>query len=361
MRIAEIGSTGVTLTELGFGGGGLGDLWVRITDAQAQETLQAAWAGGVRYFDTAPYYGAGLSEQRLGRFLQSRPRDAFAMSTKVGRVLRAPRDPAGFAGDALWAGGLPFDHVWDFSYDGVLRSYEDSLQRLGLNRVDLLVIHDLDTHHHQGAELEAKWASLGQSGWRALSELRAAGIVGALGAGINVVGAGSGAGAGAGAGDIARFLDTCELDFFIVAGRYTLLDQTALDDLALCARHGVDAIVGAVFNSGILGDGPGPGAHFNYQPAPPEVVERARRLAEVCAAHDVPLRAAAIQFPLAHPVVRAVLSGPVTPAEARDSLRSYERSIPDGLWRDLRAEGLIAPGAPTPDQPPAREPLREVP
>jgi D-threo-aldose 1-dehydrogenase len=354
MKTRGIRQTGVALTELGFGGGGLGELFAKVADTQADETLLASWDGGVRFFDSAPFYGAGLSEHRVGRFLRGRARSEFVVSTKVGRVLRAPSDPASWAGGGIWTGGLPFDHVWDFTYGGVMRSYEDSLQRLGLNRVDILVIHDLDTHHHQGAELTDKWNDLETSGWRALEELRAAGAVGALGAGINVVGRGDVV------GDIPRFLDCFDLDFFILAGRYTLLDQPALDELALCRERGVDAIVGAVFNSGVLASGAVDGATFNYQPAPADVLDKTARLAAICDRHDVPLRAAAIQFPLAHPTVRSVLSGPITAAEARDSISAYERTIPAALWHELRAEGLIAEAAPTPDGEPAREPVKEV-
>jgi D-threo-aldose 1-dehydrogenase len=355
VRSAEIGSTGVTVTELGFGGGGLGELWVKVSDDQAWATLEAAWDGGIRFFDTAPFYGFGLSEHRLGRFLRGQERSEFTASTKIGRILRAPRDPAAWKGDGLWIGGLPFDQVWDFTYDGVMRSYEDSLQRLGLNRVDMLVIHDLDTWQFQGAELEAQWSSLRESGWRALAELRAAGIIGAVGAGVNVVGTGADK-----VSDVSRFIDTCELDFIIIAGRYTLLDQTALDDLSLCRRQGVDAIVGAVFNTGILSRGAGQPATFDYQAAPPGIIERAERLAEVCERHDVPLRAAAIQFPLAHDAVRSVLSGPVTPDEARDSLDAFEHRIPEALWDELRGEGLIAEGAPTPKGRAPHDSPREV-
>jgi D-threo-aldose 1-dehydrogenase len=342
VRTGEIGSTGVELTELGFGGGGLGELWVKVPDEQGWATMETAWDGGIRFFDTAPFYGAGLSEHRLGRFLRSRPREEFRVCTKIGRILHPPRDPAAFD-SGIWAGGLQFEHVFDYSYDGVMRSYEDSLQRLGLNRVDMLVIHDLDTWQHEGADLEAKWASLRDSGWRALAELRDAGIIGAIGAGVNLVGTGADT-----VSDVARFIDTCDLDFIIIAGRYTLLDQTALRDLALCREHGIDAIVGAVFNTGILSRGPGQPATFDYQAAPPEIIARADHLDAVCRRHDVPLRAAAIQFPLAHDVVRSVLSGPVAPAEARDSLEAYDHPIPEALWQELRAEGLIAGGAPTP-------------
>jgi D-threo-aldose 1-dehydrogenase len=339
----EIRQTGVELTELGFGGGGLGELFLKVSEAQAEETLAAAWDGGQRFFDSAPFYGAGLSEHRVGRFLRERPRGEFVASTKVGRVLRPPRDPAAWKGGGIWIGGLPFDHDWDFTRDGIMRSHQDSLQRMGLNRVDMLVIHDLDSHHHDDEARARHWGDLEASGWKALAQLRDSATVGAVGAGINVVGT-----EGDVEGDIHRFLDRFDLDFFIIAGRYTLLDQSALDDIELCRSRGVDIIVGAVFNSGILAHGPVAGATFNYQIAPPELLERTARLAAVCERHGVPLRAAAMQFPLAHETVRAVLSGPISADEARESLRAYDLAIPAALWEELRAEGLIAEGAPTP-------------
>src|ERR1700681_1469745 len=187
MKTREIGTTGVVLTELGFGGGGLGELFVQVSDAQAAATLASSWAGGVRFFDSAPYYGGGLSEHRIGRFLRERPRNDFAISTKVGRLLRAPEDPAAWQGDGCWVGGLPFDQHFDYSYDAIMRAHEDSLQRFGLNRVDLLVIHDLDRQHHAVPEFANHWATLQKSVWRALAELRSSGVVGAIGSGINAV------------------------------------------------------------------------------------------------------------------------------------------------------------------------------
>ena len=293
MNRREIGSTGVALTELGFGGGGLGELFVKVPDEQAEETLGTSWQGGVRFFDTAPYYGGGLSEHRLGRFLGRQARADFVVSTKVGRLLRAPKDPASWEGDGFWIGGLPFDQAFDYSFDAMMRSHEDSMQRLGLNRIDMLVLHDLDQQHHEPADFEAHWRTLEQSGWRALEELRSSGAVGAVGVGMNSV------------DEIPAVLDACDPDFLVLAGRYTLLDQSAFPDgFARCATQGVDLIVGAVFNSGILSQSAAQGSTFDYQPAPPELLARAAALREVCDRHGVPLRAAAIQFPLGHSAVR---------------------------------------------------------
>ncbi len=337
MRTTEIRKTGVRVSELGFGGGGLGELFTRITDRDADETLAEMWGGGVRYYDTAPLYGRGLSELRVGRHLRGQERDAFAVATKIGRVLRAPADPGGWAADPFWAGGLPFDYDFDYSYDAVMRSHADSLQRFGLNRIDVLVIHDLDTFTLDAATLEEHWGALERSGWRALEELRASGTVGAIGLGINPL------------GEIPRFLDAFDLDFAMVVGQYTLLDQAAHPVvLADCRRRGVDVVLAATFNSGILAQGPVPGATFNYQPADGAAIDRVARLTAVCERHGVPLQAAAIQFPLAHPVVRTVLVGPITAAQARENVRAYEHPIPGELWDELRDEGWIAQGAPTP-------------
>ena len=339
MKTREIGSTGVRLTELGFGGGGLGDLFVKVTDAQAEAALETAWAGGVRFFDSAPYYGGGLSEHRVGRFLRERPRAEFAVCTKIGRLLRPPKDPATFTGDDFWIGGLPFEQVFDYSYDATMRAHEDSLQRFGLNRVDMLVIHDLDSQHHDGEAFARHWATLERSGWRALEELRSAGVIGAIGGGVN------------GVDEIPQLLDAFDLDFVILAGRYTLLDQSSFPGaLSRCAQQGVHVIAGAVFNSGILSQAAAQGQTFDYQPAPPELLARAAGLAEVCERHGVPLRAAAIQFPLAHPLVRSVLTGPISPEQAQGSLDAYAYEIPTALWQELRAEHLLVEGVPTPDQ-----------
>jgi D-threo-aldose 1-dehydrogenase len=342
MRAREIGSTGVALTELGFGAGGLGELFVEVSDTQAEETMLTSWAGGVRFLDTAPYYGGGLSEHRVGRFLRQRERAEFVVSTKVGRLLRAPEDPANWRGDGFWIGGLPFDQVFDYTFDGIMRSHEDSLQRLGLNRIDMLVLHDLDEQHHEASEFTRHWQTLRSSGWRALDELRGSRQVGAIGVGMNSV------------DDIPMVLDACAPDFLVLAGRYTLLDQSAFPDgFSRCAAQGVDVVVGAVFNSGILSEAAVQGSTFDYQPAPPQVLARAARLREVCTRHNVPLRAAAIQFPLAHPAVRSVLTGPISAAEARESLEAYAHAIPDALWQDLRAEQLLTDGAPTPGSSPS--------
>ena len=228
----NLGSTGVPLTQLGFGGAPLGDLFEIISETQAQTTLQGAWDAGLRYFDTAPFYGYGKSEHRFGHFLRQQPRNEFVLSTKIGRVLRATRDPDNFD-QGMWAGGLPFDLYFDYSYDGIMRSYEDSLQRLSLNSVDLLLIHDLDhLFHVNDTRINAHMIQLGTSGWRALEELRSSGQIKGVGAGVNAL------------GTIPRFLEMVDLDFFIVAMPYTLLDQDVLDaEFPQCEERGVGVVI----------------------------------------------------------------------------------------------------------------------
>ncbi|HEX5080131.1 MAG TPA: aldo/keto reductase [Geminicoccaceae bacterium] len=335
---SKLGNTEVEVTRLGFGGGTLGDPVEAIAQAQADLTVETAYAAGIGYFDTSPFYGNGKSEHRLGRVLRGKPRDSFALSTKVGRVYRRPADPASFT-QTRWAGGLPFEWHFDYSRNGVLRSYEDSLMRLGMTSVDALLIHDLDPRHHKTEENVA--GALAQlevgGGYAALDELRRRGEIGAIGAGINLVGM------------IPRFLERFDLDFFLVAMPYTLLDQPALaDELPLCAERGVSVVIGAVFASGILAQGPGEGALYAYRPAERAEIERTRRLKAVCDRHAVPLIAAALQFPLGHPAVASVIPGPNSAAQLRANLRAMRQPIPADLWAELKAAKLIDPAAPTP-------------
>ncbi len=334
----HLGKTRGEVTRLGFGGGTLGDPVEVIDEARADLTVEAAYAAGIGHFDTSPWYGNGKSEHRLGRVLRTKPRGSFVLSTKVGRVYFRPQDPATFS-QARWAGGLPFDFRFDYTRGGVLRSYEDSLARLGLNSVDALLIHDLDLRHQKTEDgVRAAFDQLDAGGgYAALAELKAGGHIGAIGAGINH------------SGMIPRFLERFELDFFLVAMPYTLLDQPALaEELPLCLERGVSVVIGAVFASGILAGGPGEGALYAYQPAEPGVLERTRRIAAVCARHGVPLAAAALQFPLHHPAVANVIPGPNSPAQVRANLQHMRRLIPADLWLELKAERLIDPAAPTP-------------
>jgi D-threo-aldose 1-dehydrogenase len=334
-----LGRTKVEVTTLGFGGATIGGIRARLPESQVTATLDAAWDAGIRYFDTAPWYGRGQSELRVGRLLREHPRAEFVISTKVGRILRAPHDVANLPSPSTpWPGGLPFEVVFDYSYDGVLRAYEDSLQRLGLPRIDLAIVHDLDPGvHPPRARWQALMNQLITGGWRALDDLRNAGRIGGIGVGINPLGM------------IPEFLELFDPDFFLVAGRYTLMEQETLtSELPACVERGVGVVIGAVFNSGLLATGPVPGARYDYREALPEELDKARRIQAVCQRHGVPLAAAALQFPLGHPAVASVIPGPVTPEEVRLNVEAICHPIPPALWQDLKAEQLIREDAPTP-------------
>lgn len=337
-KLRTIGRTGLRVTPFGFGTVFIGDPDELTSEEQAAATLDAAWDAGVRYFDTSPWYGNTLSEHRLGRFLYRRPRAEYVLSSKIGRVYRRPADPARFD-FPRWKGGLHFDLRFDYQRDGVLRSYEDSLQRLGINTIDALAVHDLDFKHQKDEATVAK--RLGEldagGGFRALEELKRSGEIRAIGAGINHVGM------------IPRFLERFEMDYFLVAMPYTLLDQQALDsELPLCQARGVSVVIGAVFASGILATGAGAGARYAYQPAQAEVLERVRRIEAVCQRHHVPLAAAALQFPLFHPAVAAIIPGANAPGQVTQNASLLALAIPSVLWQELKHERLLHPDAPVP-------------
>ena len=332
----RVADTNLKVTALGFGGASLGDMHAVIPEAQASATLEAAHAAGLGYFDTSPWYGNGKSELRMGHVLRTMPRNSFVLSTKVGRVHRRPADPDSYRHPA-WIGGLPFEPFFDYRRDAILKSYETSLARLGLNRVEALLIHDLDPGHQRSEEgVAAGFEQLDESGFAALAELKQAGDIQAIGAGVNLTGM------------IPRFLERYDLDFFLVAMPYTLLDQRGLAELDLCAARGVSVVIGAPFASGILARGPQEGATYGYRRAKPEILEKAARLDAVCAAFGAPLAAAALQFPHGHPAVASVIPGPVSPEEVRLNLSWMRADLPDALWDALHAEGLIDPAAPTP-------------
>ncbi|MDE0449132.1 MAG: aldo/keto reductase [Spirochaetaceae bacterium] len=337
MQTATLGRTGVELTRLGLGCAPIGDLLGSVSDATARDVMQSAWDAGVRYFDTSPFYGHGKSEHRLGEFLRGRPREQFKVSTKVGRVLRPTTRPD-LLDQEYWRDPLPFTLHFDYSYDGIMRSYEDSLQRLGLGSVDLLVIHDLDQmFHHSEQRIAALMQEVATSGWRALDQLRSSGAVSGVGAGINFVGL------------IPRFLDLMELDFFLVAQDYNLLDHDVLDhDFPRCAAAGVRIIVGALFASGILATGGRGNATYRYAAPPPEVVQRVQAMAAVCHRHGVDLATAALQFPLAHPLVTAVIPGAARPEYVTGNVQRLQTPVPADLWTDLKSEALLRPDAPVP-------------
>jgi len=320
---------------VGLGGAPLGNLFARVDDSQARALLDAAWASGCRSFDTAPHYGHGLSERRLGDTLRCEPRDAFVLSSKVGRLLvpdpAAPRDQHGYV-DVL-----PFSQRWDYSAAGVRRSVEDSLQRLGLPRLDVVYVHDCDAQT-QGARSDAVRRQVIDETLPALHAMKREGLIRAVGLGVN---------------DVRIVLDVlreAELDTLLLAGRYSLLDHNALPELLpLCAARGVRIALGGAFNSGLLATGTRSGdvARFNYAPAAQAWVERTARIEAVCERQAVPLRAAALQFPLAHPAVDVVLVGARSAAEWLDALSMVQHPIPAAFWLDLREAGLLPDDAPT--------------
>lgn len=336
-KLRKLGRSELMVPQFGFGGAPMGDLFTRVSEEDAEATLSAAWDAGVRYYDTAPWYGRGQSEHRLGRFLYRQPRNELLISTKVGRVLRAPASPETFD-KGMWSGGLTFEVKWDYSYDGIMRSYEDSLQRLGMPRIDMLIIHDLDWQYHgTDAKVNAYLAQLGSSGFRALEELKSHGLIGAIGAGVNEL------------RTIPAFLDMADLDFFMLALRYTLGEQDTLDsELPACEKRGVGFIVAGVFSSGLYATGPVPGAKYNYDDATPEQLERARKIQQVCERHDVPLAAAALQFPLHHPLAASVIPGAFRPEHVQQNIALFRHEIPNDLWAELKHEGLLRQDAPTP-------------
>jgi D-threo-aldose 1-dehydrogenase len=333
----QIAKTSFNVTQLGMGGASLGDMREIVPEAQATATIEAAHSAGIGYFDTSPWYGNGKSELRFGHALRSKPRDSFVISTKVGRVHTRPADPDNYQHPS-WAGGLPFEPRFDYTREGVTRSYEMSLARLGLNRVEALLVHDLDPRHQKSEEGVAHGLDQldGGGGFRALADLKARGEIAAIGAGINLVGM------------IPRFLERWPIDFFLVAMPYTLLEQGGLDELDMCAQRGVSIVIGAPFASGILAQGSHAGALYNYRPAKPEIIARVECMAAICRRHDVPLAAAALQFPLGHPSVVAVIPGPVATEEVRKNLAWMRRDIPDAVWAELKGEALMRADAPTP-------------
>ncbi len=327
----------VTLTRMGFGGAPLGNLYRKVAEEDAQAALQAAYDGGLRYFDTAPQYGLGISERRFGEALRRFGRDGVTLSTKVGRLLEdcAPDEvtPAAFV-------DVPQKRiVYDYTYDGVMRSHEASLERLGVDAVDILLVHDVDVFTHGSREAsDAKVRELFDGGgYRALEDLRAAGRVKAIGAGVNEWQV------------CETLLGLGDFDCFLLAGRYTLLEQEALESfLPLCVKRDVGIILGGPYNSGILATGAVAGARYNYEPAPPDILERVRRIEDICTAHGVRLIEAALQFVMGHPAVRTVIPGAVSAAEVEANLALFSRHIPEAMWNDLKSAGLVRPDAPTP-------------
>jgi len=328
----RVGRTNLAVPRFGVGTAPLGNMFEALTDEHADAVLGRAVAQGLRYFDTAPLYGHGLAEQRVGRAVAGLPRDEVYVSTKVGRLLRAdaPRDESQFyLGEPFYKDVPPVGPVWDFTYDGIMRSVEESFVRTGLDRFDVLLLHDPDDHFEAAST----------TGFAALAKLREEGTARAIGAGMNQ------------APMLARLVEACDVDVLLVAGRYTLLDQVAMDELLpLCEQRTISIVVGGVFNSGILID-PAPGARYNYVPADSTVISRAQSIKAVCDRYGVPLPAAALQFPFAHPRVCTVLLGIRSIDELEKNLLWLDAPIPDELWAELKSNGLLREDAPTPSSP----------
>ena len=329
-----IGRTGLAVSQLGFGAAPFGNLLADVSDHATRASVDAALAAGINYFDTAPFYGHGLSEHRLGEALRGHPRESYVVSSKVGRLLKPHRQQSRSPGP--FSTTLPFDIVYDYSYDGAMRSIEDSLQRLGMARLDIVYIHDM-TPKWQGDLLEQRYAQSMAGAYKALAELRAAGTVGAIGVGINDVGL------------LERYAGDGDFDCFMLAGRYTLLDTGALAKLLpICEHKRISIALAAPYNSGILATGAVPGAVYWYAPAPPEILARVGRIEALCARHGVSLQAAATQFPLAHPAIASVAAGYRSPSEVTAALAACSAAIPSQFWQELRADGLVDADAPLP-------------
>ncbi len=333
-KLRPLGRTSLSLTALGFGGSRLGNLYGPVSEENAMGAIGTAYDAGGRYFDTAPLYGNGLGEHRMGHALRDRPRGDFVLSTKVGRLLDPL--PPGTARVAAGHHRLPFGVRYDYSYDGVMRSMEHSLQRLGMNRVDVVLIHDIDAHNQGGGQSQRFNEAMGGA-YPALERLRDSGAVAAIGVGVNDLQV------------CAACLESADFDCFLLAGRYTLLEHEALQTfLPACARRGVGVIVGAPYNSGILARGAVEGATYFDGPPPTMVLDKVGRMERTCAVHGVSLAAAALRFPLGHPAVASVLPGVRSAADVRRTIDLFDETIPDDLWLQLKSERLIHAEAPIP-------------
>ncbi len=325
----------LVFTELGFGTAPIGNLYRAISDADADAVLDAVWETGCRYFDTAPLYGLGLSETRLNRFLRARPRDEYVVSTKVGRLLKvcAPEQRTGIG---KFFATPNRKEIYDYSHDGVLRSIEFSLERMGIDRIDVVLAHDLDifTHGSAGAR-DARIDEFMRSGYQALVSLRDQGVVKAIGAGVNESQA------------CQMLAERGDFDLFLLAGRYTLLEQESLETfLPLCQTRGIGIILGGPYNSGLLATGPKPGAFYNYGDAPADILDRVARIDAICKRHGVRLIEAALNFPLRHPSVVSVIPGGQSVAEVQANAAMLGAKIPDALWAELKSEALMRADAP---------------
>ena len=331
----KLGRTNIDVSVLGFGSAPLGDIYEYLDDVTAVNTVEAAAKSGITLFDTAPMYGQGMAEHRIGTGLRRAKLDEHILSTKIGRILKPA--PNGRTKTSRFVGGLEFDIVHDYSYDGVMKSFEDSLMRLGLSKIDMLLIHDADPWAHGPEEGPKKYKEAMEGAHRALKELKSEGTIKAMGFGTN---------------DpiyAAKFLQDGDFDCFLLAGRYSLLEQPALDEvLPLAAAKNVGVILGGVFNSGILATGAIKESKYNYTPAPENILEKVRKIEAVCQSHSVSLPTAALHFCLGHPQVSSLALGAVHPDEVKANVTAINSNIPSSLWSDLKNEGLLDSSAPTP-------------
>lgn len=320
----------ISFTELGFGAAPLGNLYRSTSDKVAQETLEAAWKAGVRYYDTAPLYGLGLSETRLNQFLRGKKRDSYVLSTKIGRLLEVC-PPAQRTGIGKFFDTPNRREVFDYSYDGVMRSLEFSLERLGVDSIDVVFAHDCDVFTHGTAEKrDAHVKTFLKGGYKALIKLRDQKVIKAIGAGVNEW-------------QVCETLAKAgDFDLFLLAGRYTLLEQEALNSfLPLCEQRGIGIVLGGPYNSGILATGPKKGAFYNYDPAPKHILERVAKIEAICKKHKVRLPEAALRFPLLHPSVVTVVPGAVSPKEVALNVKTLSAKIPKAMWKELKSVGLM--------------------
>lgn len=335
IKLRKFGRTGLMVTDMGFGAAPIGNFLKPISDEVADAMVQRAWNSGMRYFDTAPLYGHGLSELRLGQSLRWKPRDEFVVSSKVGRLLKpARRSSIDFA---PWVDAAPFTFNFDYSYDGTMRALEDSLQRMAIERIDIAFIHDCDVFTHGAEQQKIYFKDAMNGAYKALLKMREQGLVKAIGFGVNEWQV------------CHEALKQGDFDGFLLAGRYTLLEQDSLDEfLPLCEKRNAAVVIGGGLNSGILATGAVPGAKYNYSPAPPSIMEKVRKIETVCAEYKVPLPAAALQFLLAHPAIASHVPGTRTVEQMEQNIAWVSHPIVPALWQDLKNKGLLRHDAPVP-------------
>lgn len=331
----KFGRTDLLVTDMGFGASPIGNFLKPISEEVSDAMVQRAWEAGMRYFDTAPLYGHGLSELRLGHSLRWKPRDEFVVSSKVGRLLSpAPRKSISFA---PWVDAAPFALRYDYSYDGTMRSLEDTLQRMAIERIDIAFIHDCDVFNHGVEQQKVYFKQAMKGSYKALLKLREEGVVKAIGFGVNEWQV------------CHEALKQGDFDGFLLAGRYTLLEQDSLDEfLPLCEKRNVAVVIGGGLNSGILATGAVPGAKYNYSPAPQQILDKVKKIEAVCAEYKVPLAAAALQFLLAHPAIASHVPGTRTVQQMEQNIAWISHPIPGEYWQDLKRTGLLRQDAPTP-------------